>query len=277
MIVDERLSSRTSPEFFAESAISVFLRKGKPERILFSKSADTAHSPASLVKIMTCIILKDIERSMTNWGKTFVLEVQSDDAIGGSGCNLQEGDRLSTQDAIANLLLPSSNMTANVVARVIGGCLLQNEPQSDQAPVTRFVSEMNKKARLFGMTNTYFINPSGLAVVGQRSTARDMAKLVIAAMEYHELMEIWNNTEYTMDITGPNARQQVIRTTLDLDDKDDFVAGKTGTLHPAVYNAAIISRGPASSYIVSVIIKANSDSSRLLDLQSIMKRLRAIL
>jgi len=47
--------------------------------------------------------------------------------------------------------------------------------------IEQFAAKMNAKARLLGMANSNFVNPNGLPAAGQYSTARDMAKVAMAA------------------------------------------------------------------------------------------------
>lgn len=86
----------------------------KPTPIL-SKNEDVRTSPASMTKVLTCIVL--IENT-TNLNQT--IKFQESDIVGGSGVELKVGDVITLRDALYTMLLSSSNDTAKAVARVVG-------------------------------------------------------------------------------------------------------------------------------------------------------------
>lgn len=86
---------------------------------LYTQADTTALIPASTAKIITCITMLDWVPDIT---ATFRFE--SGDMIGGSGGVFSVGDVISYRDALYALMLPSSNMTAHAVARVIGRKIL---------------------------------------------------------------------------------------------------------------------------------------------------------
>lgn len=86
----------------------------KPTHIL-SKNEDIRTSPASMTKVLTCIVL--IENT-TNLNQT--IKIQESDIVGGSGVELKVGDVITLRDALYTMLLSSSNDTAKAVARVVG-------------------------------------------------------------------------------------------------------------------------------------------------------------
>src|SRR5690606_26684501 len=57
-----------------------------------------------------------------------------------------------------------------------------------------FVDAMNRKARELGMTDSHFVEPTGLSSENV-SSARDLAKLVMAAYQYPELREYSTGNE----------------------------------------------------------------------------------
>jgi D-alanyl-D-alanine carboxypeptidase (penicillin-binding protein 5/6) len=61
--------------------------------------------------------------------------------------------------------------------------------------VTRFVEEMNERARASGLKHTYFENPIGFDARGHYSSARDLVKMARLAMQDPEFRKIVS-TEY---------------------------------------------------------------------------------
>lgn len=86
---------------------------------LYTQSGSTSIVPASTAKIITAVTMLDW---VTDVNKTF--KFVSSDNIGGSGAVFNTGDVISFKDALYALMLPSSNMTAQAVARVVGQIIL---------------------------------------------------------------------------------------------------------------------------------------------------------
>lgn len=176
--------------------------------------------PASLIKVVTAMVALDHAGHCCN-----ELTVQACDIAPGSGNNLKPGDKLSFQDALSNLLLESSNTTANLIAREVGGII-----PGDGVSIEKFILAMNKKCSLLDMKNTVIKNPSGLHRLGMLSTAEDLAKAAIAATKYPVIMDIWSKVGSEIKINGPAARAVKIKHTHQLSLNSNFHGGKTGTL-----------------------------------------------
>lgn len=86
----------------------------KPVSIL-SKNGNVRTSPASMTKVLTCIVLIE---NISNLNQTITF--QESDFVGGSGVELKVGDVITLRDALYTMLLSSSNDTAKAVARVVG-------------------------------------------------------------------------------------------------------------------------------------------------------------
>ena len=153
---------------------------------LYEKNACAQLPPASLTKMMTALIVvqrDDLAR---------VVDVQVNGALmvassGASIMGLEPGMRLSLQDLMYGMLLPSGNDAAAELALDVAGTELD------------FVALMNQEARRIGLRGTHFSNPSGLDQAGLYTTARDMALLGRAYMQAPELAAIAGTTSYQPD------------------------------------------------------------------------------
>jgi D-alanyl-D-alanine carboxypeptidase len=70
--------------------------------------------------MMTALITLE---NVSNWYETFT--IKSSDLVGGSGPTMYDGDQLSFMDALYLMMLPSSNITAKAMGRVIGHKIIQ--------------------------------------------------------------------------------------------------------------------------------------------------------
>jgi UDP-N-acetylmuramoyl-tripeptide--D-alanyl-D-alanine ligase len=259
------------PEIDAESAICLKVEKDKGQQhaILFDKQSAKCLPPASLTKLMTAAVMLDL---MPRFGKSAAdyLEIVEADVVGGSGINVKPGEKIAFRDAIANLLLPSSNITANAVARTFGQLLLGEEDDAERDPWARFVAEMNAKAVNLEMHHTQIKNPSGQPASGQLTTAADMARLMLTVIGYPEILKSWRKPTHIMRVLGPNPREQKIQSTVKVINDYDVMGGKTGTLLPRCYNVAVLSEAPNGERIVSVVLRARDQMALYSDLRCIL-------
>jgi D-alanyl-D-alanine carboxypeptidase (penicillin-binding protein 5/6) len=243
---------------------------GVPQPV-YEKNPQGTFPPASLTKLLTVITALDIA---SRFGRSVIttIEMSAADSARGSGSNISVGDRFSLQDAIANMMLASSNTTANVVARTFGQLLVDRE-ESGADPVRRFVQEMNATAASLGMSNSTFVHPSGLNASKQVTSAADMAKLLLHAAERPAISRVWGLATYNMAITGPNARTQEITSSIKMIGDDKVRGGKTGTHGSKTVNLAIYSQTAAGTKLASVILHSASDDARYADMRILLSAL----
>ena len=149
------------PPVAAQSAIVVDPDSG---RVLYAKNADMPRAVASTQKIITALCILDagdIDKQVT--------VDKSDGACEPTKLDIKPGDCYSRRDLLKALMVKSANDVARALARDVGG--------SQEG----FASLMNQKAASIGMRNSHFMNPNGLTLPGQQSTARDMAIAARAA------------------------------------------------------------------------------------------------
>jgi len=143
------------PPVAGESAIVIDAQSG---RVLYAKNADVPRAVASTQKIITALCVLDAG----DIDKTVVIEA-SDGACEPTKLNLQPGEQYTRRELLKALVVKSANDVARALARDVGGSQ------------DGFAALMNRKAASLGMRNSNFINPNGLPMEGQYSSARDMA------------------------------------------------------------------------------------------------------
>jgi len=161
---------QTSARAAGYSAIVVDADTG---RVLHAQDADAPRYPASLTKMMTLYMtfdaLKDGRLKMSQR-----LPISAHAAAQPYGIDLRAGQTITVHDAILAAITKSANNAAVVLGEAMGGS------------ETKFAAMMTQRARQLGMASTTFKNASGLPNSGQKSTARDMAKLGIALVKNHK-------------------------------------------------------------------------------------------
>lgn len=99
---------------------------------------------------------------------------------------------------------------------------------------------MNQKAAELGCTGTHFANTHGLHDEEHYTTARDLAKIMMAALEYEKFQEIYSADRYTLAATNLQEERILVTTNylIDASITSDYydervIGGKTGFTTPA--------------------------------------------
>ena len=142
----------------AVSAQSAILVEAVTGRVLFEKNPDTIMYPASMTKMMSCILAL----GLSDPGDVVYV---SERAGNTEDTRLSAGEALYMDDMLKLLMLVSDNGAAVAVAEHIAGS------------VENFAQMMTERARESGAISTRFMNPNGLPDPAHVSTARDMASI----------------------------------------------------------------------------------------------------
>jgi D-alanyl-D-alanine carboxypeptidase (penicillin-binding protein 5/6) len=146
------------------SAASVIVVDANTGQTLYEKNADQIRAPASTQKLLTGLIIA--ERGFLDQPVT----VQPIDTMADPvKLNIKAGDTYQRIDLLRALLVKSPNDVARCLARDYAGS------------VESFAEVMNRRARELGALNSHFVNPNGLPMPGQYSTARDLSLVARAA------------------------------------------------------------------------------------------------
>lgn len=171
-----------------ENASAVFLYETQSDTLLYSWNADAQHYPASLVKIMTALLVLEngqLDEEVTVSESS--LNTISKDAI---SIGLQAGERICVEDLLYAMLVSSANDAAAVLAEYISGS--QNE----------FVELMNTRAAELGCTGTIFTNAHGLHNASQVTTARDTCRILLEALKHDVFRLAFGAVDYTVPETN---------------------------------------------------------------------------
>jgi D-alanyl-D-alanine carboxypeptidase (penicillin-binding protein 5/6) len=136
-------------------SLSAVLTDAATGTVLYAKNGDTPIPPASLTKLMTIhIALQEIEAGRASLDEIVELPNESwaaNQPPRSSLMYLAPGQIVSLRELILGLAIPSGNDAAIAVA-------LRFSPT-----VQDFVDRMNTEARRLGLTETRFVEPSGIS------------------------------------------------------------------------------------------------------------------
>ncbi len=176
------------PELELESP-SAILMDAATGTVLFEQDADTPMEPASVTKVMTLLLVMEaLDRGEISMDDRVVAS-ETAAAKGGSQVYLEPGEEMSMDEMLKSVVVASANDCATALAEHLAG--------SEAA----FVERMNRRAEELGMTNTHFVNCTGLCDEAQakehRTTARDIALMSRALLTHDRIRSyttIWMDT-----------------------------------------------------------------------------------
>lgn len=154
------------------------------KEVLFSKNENAVLPIASITKLMTGVVVSEARLSMD---ETIEITQADVDTEKGSSSRLRVGTELSRGELLHLALMASENRAAHALGRTFPGGL------------QHFVGLMNQKARILGMTDTQYVEPTGLNSRNQ-SSAKDLATLVNYAYSDATLRELSTSTGYQVEV-----------------------------------------------------------------------------
>jgi D-alanyl-D-alanine carboxypeptidase (penicillin-binding protein 5/6) len=145
-------------------ASSVIVVNANSGEVMYEKNPDQYRQPASTQKLLTALIIAE-----TGYLDQPVTVAPIDTMAEPVKLNIKSGDTYRRVDLLRALLVKSPNDVARCLARDNAGS------------IEAFAERMNQRARELGATYSHFVNPNGLPVPGQYSTARDLSIIARAA------------------------------------------------------------------------------------------------
>lgn len=227
-------------------------------KVLFEKNSNVSLPIASITKLMTSLVVVEAKQDMSE-----EIEITNDDLDKekGTSSRLKIGSKLSRADLLHIALMSSENRAASALGRnYVGG-------------LPAFVAAMNAKAKELGMTETHYVDSSGLSSHNVAS-AQDLVRLVNAAYQHPVIRQYSTDTSY---IVSPGGRPLQYSSSNKLVANPTWEIGlqKTGYISEAgrclVMQAMIEGRA-----IVMVFLDSKGKYSRLADAGRIRKWLETI-
>ncbi|MBO5364165.1 MAG: D-alanyl-D-alanine carboxypeptidase [Clostridia bacterium] len=164
----------------AESGI---LMEAKTGEVLYEWNPDEPHQIASVTKTMTMLLIMEALDNGKIKKEDIVTVSENAASMGGSQVFLEVGEQMSVHDMLKAIAVASGNDAAVAMAEHISG--------THEA----FVEKMNEKAEALGLSNTHFINCTGLDETEEHhSTARDVATISRELLKHKGILEyttIW--------------------------------------------------------------------------------------
>lgn len=168
-------------ELYSSSAVLVDVQSGT---VLAEKGMDGKIYPASMTKVMTLLVAAE---NLPDLDATFTMTQAIIDPLylaGASMAGYVNGETVTMRDLLYGAVVPSGAEATEALAQAVAG--------GEEA----FVAMMNEKAAALGLTNTHFMNTSGLHDENHYSTVREIALILQAALENETCTEILSAENY---------------------------------------------------------------------------------
>ena len=184
--------ARAAAEGMGEPAIaasSAILVEASTGRVVYEKNADEVRPPASMTKMMTCIL------GLENMRPRTVITVSPRAALTeDSALCLQPAEQVDAENLLLGMMTVSDNGAAVAVAEHMDGS------------VESFARRMNEKAKEIGCKDTTFQNPNGLPNDRHLSTARDMARIAAYCMRNPSFRDLVGRKTAVMRWESPKGK-----------------------------------------------------------------------
>ena len=154
--------------------------------VLFARNDGPPRPIASITKLMTAIVIVDANQAMSE-----IIEVTASDidTVKRSRSRLPVGTKLSRSDMLHLALMSSENRAANALGRHYPGGM------------TAFVDAMNSKAKQLGMTQSRFVEPTGLSSENVASP-QDLVTLLQASASRAAIRQYTTDDQHEVRSSG---------------------------------------------------------------------------
>ena len=230
-----------APEISADAAIVVDRGTGA---VLYEKNADKQEYPASMTKIMTCLLAIESGRPDR------VIEV-SPEAADVESTRMRAGDQVRLTDLLTQMMLISDNGAATAIGEALA-----------DGDIHYFAELMNRRAESLGMTSTHFVNANGMPDADHYTTARDYARLATVAFANEKFRAIVGTQAKNIYYIRPAGRvEYCVNTNELLTSYPGCVGGKTGWTN-AARGCLTVAADRDGHELIAIVFHSNDDETR---------------
>ena len=183
---------------YKPDAKAAFVYDRATDTVLYAYNPDQRIYPASTTKILTALLALEMGKltDKVTITKDMLAQVPNDAAVAG----LRSGEKVTLEQLLYCLLVPSGNDAAVAIAIKIGGS------------IEGFAKLMNKRAQELGCSGTNFTSPHGLPDENHYTTARDMARIFLACLENKTFVKVISTSKYKMAATNKADKRTLTNT-----------------------------------------------------------------
>jgi serine-type D-Ala-D-Ala endopeptidase (penicillin-binding protein 7) len=230
----------------AASFTSLLLIDPASGKVLYQSKADRIWAPASLTKLMTCVVF---DSTPTNWSAKAAILKQ--DEVGGGRLQVPSGSVMTLKDLLFSAIVGSANNAAMALGRLFDG-----------KGMAAFLARMNTTAVTYGLAQSHFFDAAGMNPKNTTS-AYDIASLMMISEQTVDMMkQAMMTAHYKFTVMKPVMNKDIKNTNdMLLNDTDAVVTGgKTGFIYESMYNLAVRAypKGEPGKELLVVVLGAET-------------------
>lgn len=252
----------------ARSAMAVLVTPDKETRIIFQKNIKEKRTIASITKLMTAVVAKEIYKPDDIFWISKKAVSQEEERG-----QLRPGEKLSLDQLLHIMLIESSNDAAQAIAEG------KTSSTSTYSNEEYFVELMNKKAREINLGDTFFSNPTGLNGAENYSTSYDLIKMAQYILNNHpEVLEITRKSSWKVLYPDGKLHHFISKNTNKLlEEIPEIVGGKTGYTEEAGGCIILVLRTNDNGYLITVVLGTDSPDSRFVETKKLIEYCETVL
>lgn len=186
-----------APKIDGTSAIVMDMDTGT---VVYEKNADKVREPASITKILNCMVVLD------TLPMDQVITVPEGVEIEGSIIDLVPGEKITVEELLYGMMMESGNDAAEVLGLAAG-----------DGSLDKFSEMMNERARECGAEHTDYTNPNGLNEDPKHlnyTTARDLALISREAMKDPRFRKLVSTKKHTIPATNMSEERKLVNSNI---------------------------------------------------------------
>lgn len=189
------------------AAKQAFLIDANTGTVLYAKDADTPVPTSSMSKMLTVyLVFEAVKNGKLSMNDELPVSEHAWKQEG-SRMFLNTGQKVRVEDLIRGIVIQSGNDAAVVVAEALGS-----------GSESVFAEMMNAKAKELGMTNSHFMNATGLPDPQHYASARDLATLALALIhDFPEDYHYFSETEFAYNNIKQGNRNPLLYHNMNVD------------------------------------------------------------
>ena len=239
-----------APAVEAQAAV---LMEQETGTVLFEHNAHDKLEPASVTKVMTLLLVMEaVDSGRLTLDEPVTVSANAA-SMGGSQVYLKENEQMTVNELLKAVAVVSGNDAAVALAEHLSG--------SEAA----FVERMNQRAAELGMSDTHFVNCTGLPAAGHLTSAYDIA---VMSRELMRHPGIQNYTTIWMDSLR-GGQFQLSNTNKLVRYYDGCTGLKTGSTDSAGYCLSATAERDGLS-LIAVVLKADTSQQRFDTAQNLL-------
>jgi D-alanyl-D-alanine endopeptidase (penicillin-binding protein 7) len=219
--------------------------------VLWESNMHEQRSIASLTKVMTAVTFMNDDPDLDQ-----KVGITRADLKNASVTYLKAGELVTYRDLLHLTLVSSDNAAARVLAR------------TSEGGTAAFVDRMNEFAVNLGLTNTQYVEPSGLDARNV-SSAYDLSNLMAHASEDPVLSVVMRTEQYPVRTSGRAFTIYSTNKMLGFEGVD-VLSAKTGFISKAGYCLATLLQVPQGSQIAVVVLGAANSTMRFYEAKNLL-------